>query len=78
MNLSYDEIAVNASTIILNCLLQNDEKHGDTWKNHSDGKDVSHIIEHLRKHLQADETEEHLEHSITRLALMLARRRAAI
>lgn len=77
MELTYNEIAENAADVILQVLAVNHTGHGDAWRTRSDGKDVNHIIEHLRKHLMKDDSEEHVEHAITRLALMLARRKIA-
>lgn len=72
-HMNYNEIAELAHDATLHTLMVNGEKHGDAWKTTSDGKNVSHAIEHLRKHLAGDATEPHLDHALTRIALIMAK-----
>jgi hypothetical protein len=72
--MNYNEIAELAHDAVLLTLMINDDSHGGAWKTTSDGKNVSHAIEHLRKYLAGDTSENHIYHAITRITLILAKK----
>lgn len=63
-----------ASDAILKTLWENDAAHGSKWKRITDDEDVEHIIAHLNNHLAGDTSEPHIEHALTRVAFILARK----
>ncbi len=73
-HLDYNEIAELAFDSVLHTLVKNDGKHGDSWKARADHDDVEHATDHLIAYLTTDDMED-LDHAMTRIALMKARRK---
>lgn len=73
----YSRVVEAGADAIMETMMVNQDKHGDKWLSNSDLEDINHIREHLNMHLWHDDSEPHIEHAITRLGFILARRRMA-
>lgn len=65
-----------AADTVLKVLWDNDASHGERWKRISDSEDIEHIENHLLLYSAGDTSEPHIEHAITRMAFILARKGA--
>lgn len=70
-------VANGAAESVLNVMQIAQSKHGDSWLTRPGVEDLLHAREHLEQLLKGDTDESHLEHALTRLALVLTRRRLA-
>ncbi len=72
--IGHRDIAQLAKNVVLEVMAENDGKHGMAWLTRQDHVDLKHIMAHLCKFQVGDDSEPHLKHSLTRLAMMIARR----
>ena len=68
-------VADTAAEAIHTVMMAGQAKHGNSWLTRLDSDDLRHAREHLELLLSSDTSESHLEHTLTRLALVLARRK---
>lgn len=71
------QVASIACEAVLETMAEGQEKYGDGWRVRVDSDDFEHIRAHLDKFESGDTTEPHIEHALTRLAFILARRARA-
>ena len=70
------EVGKLAADAILKTMWDNQGVHQYSWKARSDVVDVDHITAHLNSYLSGDTSEPHIEHALTRVAFILARKDA--
>lgn len=71
--MNHNAIGALAKHAIMLTLAINDDKHGEKWRTNDDAEDIRHIIAHIGAYKLGDRSEPHIEHSLTRLAFILAR-----
>lgn len=71
---SYSAIARIAKHTILNTLNEHDQSKGNAWMKRDDDEDIDHMIAHLAAYKTGDRSEDHIGHTMTRGALIKARR----
>lgn len=70
----HQSVALIARDSILATLALGEAVHGDAWLDREDWIDLDHAIDHILAYRAHNDAED-IEHAITRLALLLARRR---
>ncbi len=68
-------VADTAAQAIHAVMTANQSKHGDSWLTRDDSEDLEHAKGHLERLLADRTAEEDLTHCLTRLGLVLARRK---
>lgn len=74
---SAEVVAQVAYEIVKQVMSEGQPKHGSSWRMRSDSEDLMHARRHFELLLTGDASELHLEHTLTRLVLVLARRKEA-
>lgn len=72
--LSNRDVARIAKHTILNVMNEHAVSHGVAWVTREDEEDLDHMIKHLAAYKAGDRTEDHIGHTMTRGAMILARR----
>ena len=73
----YSRVVEAGADAIMETMMMNQAKHGDRWLRNDDKEEIDHILNHLWLYSDGDTSEPHIEHAITRLGFILARRRMA-
>lgn len=67
---SIESISRLACAVVHHVMTVNSSK-GDSWKSQPTKEHLRHAQEHIRKFLEGDDSEPHLEHTLTRLVMAI-------
>jgi hypothetical protein len=68
-------VAGIASQAVQSVMLAGQSKHGNSWIGRPDSEDLAHAKDHMSKLLSGNGSQDDITHCLTRLALILTRRK---